>query len=291
MFLQMKNFIVPIDFSKDSLKGLEIAVLFSQKMYVNIQMVYVQKASDDYRPGSFEEEHKFAETNLKKILAEYGPKLKHESKLRYIIKKGRIYHEIVNQVESYNDGVIAASTHGASGFEDFFIGSNAFKIISSTSKPVFTINKGHAPKSIKKIIVPIKLNVDTRQKVPWAADLAELFGAELHLISISTTQNKKDTARLNAYHAQSIDYLKRRKVNLVTKKLHGENLSTLVITYATAVNADIVAIMTQKSSGWNLMTGSYVQDILNKCPTVVLSIPAREKHIPIGFSTIGEYNI
>jgi nucleotide-binding universal stress UspA family protein len=287
----MKNFIVPIDFSKDSLKGLDIAVLFSQKMHVNIQMVYVQKASEDYRPGSFEEEHKFAEANFKKILDEYGRKLKHDSKLRSIIKKGRIYKEIVSQVESYNDGVISASTHGASGFEDFFIGSNAFKIISSTSKPVFTINKGHAPKSIKRIIVPIQLHVDTRQKVPWATDIAEIFGAEIHLICISASNNKKDNARLNAYYAQSIDYVNRRKVNLVTKKLSGDGPSSLVITYATAVNADIVTITSEKSSGWNMMMGSYAQDILNKCPSIVLSITAKEKHIPIGFSTIGEYNL
>jgi nucleotide-binding universal stress UspA family protein len=287
----MKNFIVPIDFSKDSLKGLEIAVLFSQKMYVNIQMVYVQKASEDYRPGSFKEEHKFAESNFRKIVAEYTPKLKNDSKLRYIIKKGRIYQEVVNQVESYNDGVIAASTHGASGFEDFFIGSNAFKIISSVSKPVFTINKGHIPKDIKTIVVPILLNVDTRQKVPWAADLAELFGADLHLISVSNTKNKKDNARLNAYFAQSYDFLRGRNFKVVTKKLNDSSLSTQVITYAAAVNADFVVIMTQKPSGWNLMTGGFVQDILNRSPSMVLSIPAREKHIPIGFSTIGEYKI
>jgi nucleotide-binding universal stress UspA family protein len=285
----MKNFIVPVDFSKDSIKGLEMAILFSKKMYVNIQMVYVQKASDDYRPGSFEEEHKFAENNLIRIMKEYEPRLMNDSKLRYIIKKGKIYREIVNQVESYNDGVISASTHGASGFEDIFIGSNAFKIISSTSKPVFTLNKGHAPKDIKKIVVPLRLHVDTRQKVPWAGNIAELFGAEIHLITLSTTQNKKDNARLNAYHAQSADYLKKRKIKYVSKKLNGDNLSTMVITYANAINADLVVIMTNKSSGWNLITGSYVQDILNKCPAPVLSITAKEKHIPLGFVSTGDY--
>ena len=289
MPILMKNFIVPIDFSKDSLKGLDIAMLFSQKMYVNIQMVYVQKASDDYHPGSFEEEHRFAENNFKKIIQDYEPKLKNDSKLRYIIKKGRIYKEIVNQVESYKDGIIAASTHGASGFEDFFIGSNAFKIISSTGKPVITINKGKSPKDIHKILVPLRLHVDTRQKVPWAVDIAELFGAELHIISISTTNNKKDSSRLHAYLTQSIDYAKKRKIKLVTNKLHGDSLSTLVNTYAAAISADLVAIMNQKSAGWNPLMGNYVTEILNHCPSAILNIAAREKHIPLGFVSTGEY--
>jgi len=279
----MKNFIVPIDFSKDSLKGLEMAILFSQKMFVNIQMVYVQKAGDDYRQSSFDEEHKFAEVNFMKIMKEYESMLGNNSKLKYIIKRGRIYKEIVNQVESYKDGVIAASTHGASGFEDIFIGSNAFRIISSTEKPVFTINMANVPKEIKRILVPLRLHVDTRQKVPWATDIAELFGAEIHLVTLSKTNNKKDMARLNAYQLQSADYIRKRKIKFVTKELTGDDLSTLVITYANAINADLVPIISDRLSGWSLMMGGYFQDILNLCPAPVLSITPGKKHIPRGF--------
>ena len=281
----MKNFIVPIDFSKDSLKGLEMAVLFSQKKTVNIQMVYVQKSSDDYHPGSFEEEIRFAEIQFNKILSEYKDKLGNNSKLKYIIKKGRIYKEIVNQAESYKDSVIAASTHGASGFEEFFIGSNAYKIISATGRPVITISRNNCPKDIKKIVVPIKMDVDTRQKVPFAADVAELFGAEIHLISVSTSKNKKIVDRLNAYVAQSSNYLKKRKLEHIIKKLYGENLATITTNYAEAINADMVVIMTEKGSGINVLLGTYAHVMFNTCPVPVLSITAKEKHIPSGFRT------
>ncbi|MCB8995522.1 MAG: universal stress protein [Bacteroidales bacterium] len=279
----MKNFIIPIDFSKESVKGLEIAVLFSKKMHVNIQMVYVQKSSEDYKPGTVEEEHKFAEAKFKEIVKEYGSKLGHDSSLKYIIKKGKIYKEVVNQVESYRDGVIAASTHGASGFEDFFIGSNAFKIICATGKPVITIRKGNCPDDIKTIVVALRMNVDTRQKVPWAADIAELFGAKIHLLSISSTKNKKDVARLKAYQVQSEEYLKKRKISVVSKQLFGDSLSNLTINYATAVDADLVVVGSSRFSGSSKPMGSYLQDILNHCPCPVLSITAGEKHVPIDF--------
>ncbi len=279
----MKNFIIPIDFSKESLKGLDIAILFSKKMHVNIQMVYVQKSSEDYHPGSLEEEHKFAEAKFNEILKQYEGQLSHDSKLKFIIKKGKIYKEIVNQAESYNNSIIAASTHGASGFEDFFIGSNAFKIISATGKPVITIRKGNCPADIKKIVVPIKMNVDTRQKVPWATEIAEIFGAEIHLIAISTTTNKKDMARLMAYLSQSADFVRKRKVPLVVKQLFGENLSTLAINYATAIDAELVIIGTSRFTGVNKSLGGYVQEILNNCPVPVFSITPGEKHVPLGF--------
>ncbi|MCK5465357.1 MAG: universal stress protein, partial [Bacteroidales bacterium] len=94
----MKNIIIPIDFSEDSQKGIELALLFTRKRYTNIQLVYVQKKSSDYNsPGHFEEENKWAEKKFKEIIAHFEPNMENESKLRYIIKSGKIYKEIVSQ--------------------------------------------------------------------------------------------------------------------------------------------------------------------------------------------------
>ncbi len=52
----IKNFIVPVDFSDDSLKGLQLAILFSGKTHVNIQMVHVQKNTEQF-PSNLREEY------------------------------------------------------------------------------------------------------------------------------------------------------------------------------------------------------------------------------------------
>jgi nucleotide-binding universal stress UspA family protein len=282
----MKTFIVPVDFSVDSMKGLEMALVLAQKESLNIQMVYVQKSSQDYRPGSYEEEFRYAENQFVDVLKKYESSLINGTKLRYIIKKGRIYEEVVEQAESYKDSVICASTHGASGFEEFFIGSNAFKIISATKNPVITIRKS-VPSEIRRIVVPLKLHVDTRQKVPIAAELAEKYNAEIHLITISTSSNQKLDKRLNAYLAQSIDYLKRKKIPCVSKKLTGDNLVNLVINYCEAVDADLVTIMTSNDSNLSVLLGSYAHQMLYRSVVPVLSITAKKKHLPAGFSTQG----
>ena len=161
----MTNFIVPIDFSVDSQKGLEWAVLFSKKKKINIQMVYVLTNSSNFQPSVVELEQKYAAAHFKKLVKEFGPALGNQSTLRYIIKKGKVYREVVNQVNSYKNAVISASTHGASGFEELFIGSNALKIMAATEQPVFTL-RTTLPDQLKKIVVPIKLHLDTRQKHP-----------------------------------------------------------------------------------------------------------------------------
>lgn len=282
----MKTIIVPVDFSVESLQGLEMSILFAKKTTVNIQMVYVQKSSGDFRPGTFEEEHKYAEHEFEKLIEKYKSEISYDSKLRFIIKKGKIYQEIVEQTESYKDSLICASTHGASGFEEFFIGSNAYKIISSTEDPVITVRK-KTPSDIRKIVIPVRLHVDTRQKVPKALEIADIFNSEVHLISVTTSRNKQDTSRLNAYLRQSNDFAKRKGFNPVVKKLVGESTVSLVQNYCNAVDANLVTIMTSQRGSMALLTGSYAQQMVSRCDIPVLSITAKEKHIPAGFATRG----
>ena len=282
----MTNFIVPIDFSVDSLKGLDWAILFSQNTDVNIQLVYVLSNSTNFQPSVVDQEHKYAQTEFEKLVKEYQPGLGKGSKIKFIIQKGKIYREVVNQVNSYQNAVVSASTHGASGFEELFIGSNALKIIAATEQPVFTLRKP-IPKKITKIVLPIKLHRATRQKATIAADIAGIFGAELHVISVSTSRNKRDLDRLESYANQVNSYFKARDMKSVTKTLVGDSLPNLTCNYAEAVDAELITIMSSAVDKWNVFLGSYAQQMVNKSSIPLLNITPQEKHLSSGFSTFG----
>ncbi|MGW8314019.1 MAG: universal stress protein [Bacteroidales bacterium] len=286
----MNHFIVPVDFSVDSMKGLEWALLFSQKKTVDIQMVYVLTNSTNFQQSVVEEEHKYAETQFQKLIQEYEPRLGNSSTLRYMIKKGKVYREVVNQANSFEDAVVSASTHGASGFEELFIGSNALKIITATDRPVFTMRQSPIPTKIKKIILPIKAHVDTRQKTPYAAEIAELFKAEIHVVIVSSRKNKRDQQRLETYARQVVNYLQARKVKTITKTVVGDNLPMVTCNYAEAVDADMMAIMSEALDKWSVFLGSYAQQMLNMSNVPLLSITPKEKHIPAGFHATGGYH-
>jgi nucleotide-binding universal stress UspA family protein len=284
----MKNIIIPIDFSEDSLKGIELALLFTRKQYTNIQLVYVQKKSADYNsPGYFEEEKKWAEKKFKDIIASFGPRLENDSKLRYIIKSGKIYKEIVSQVESYKEAMVIASTHGASGFEEFFMGSNAFKIISATEKPVLTIRTKNIPDDIRQIVMPLDVTVDTRQKVPITAEIAELFGAEVHIITVTSSRGQRIAKRLEAYSKQAAGYFTAKNIPFRHKSLYGENVVDLTVIYADSVNADLITIMKEQSKSLPFM-GNLTHHLLNHATIPVLTLSNKETHIKTGFSTYGE---
>lgn len=283
----MTNFIVPIDFSVDSLKGLEWALLYSRKLPINIQMVYVLTRGSNLLPSEVEGEHRIAQGQFEELIKEYSTQLGKDSKLKYIIKRGKVYREVVNQVNSFENAVISTSTHGASGFEELFIGSNALKIMAATEQPVFTIRQGPVPTDIKKIVIPIKLDQDTRQKTPIAGDVAELFGAELHVITITSNKNKRDHARLETYGNQVVNYFKARDLKTISKTLIGDSMPNLTCNYAEAVDADLITIMSGDIDKLNVFLGSYAQQMVNKANVPLLSITPSEKQVSSAFRPIG----
>ena len=284
----MKHIIVPIDFSKESINGLRLAITFANRFNCDIQMVYVQKYPTDLTPGRFEEEHRHAEKMFEELVAEYSPKMLVSENLTFIVKKGKIYSEVVNQAHAFEDSVIICSTHGASGFEEFFIGSNAFRIISATECPVITIRHGSMPRDIQKIILPIDISTDTRQKVPVTAEIARTFNAEVHVIAVATIQTDEIDLKLNAYTKQVCAYLKDRDIRFQTASLRGDNITNITIEYALDVNADLVSIMTEQNIALSdFVLGSYAQQMLSKSPIPVLSVTPKDVFITGSFITQG----
>lgn len=280
----MNNFVVPIDFSEDSLKGLEWAILFSQKQSVSIQMVYVISNSSNFQASVMDLEQKYAEAHFDNLIKEYSPRLANDSQLSYVVSKGKIYEEVVNLVNAQEEAVVSASTHGASGFEELFIGSNALKIIAATDQPVFTL-RTEVPRDIKKIVVPVKLHPDTRQKAPAVAEIAKLFDAEVHLVSISSSKNERDVQQLESYSNQVERYLATQRVKVLQKNLSGESLPNLINNYCEAVDADLIAIMSSALDKWNVLLGSFAQQMVKSTMLPLLNITPSEKQIPADFGS------
>ena len=189
---------------------------------------------------------------------------------------GRIHQEVANQANSYKDSVISLCTHGASGFEELFIGSNANKIIDLTERPVLTIRKGVVPDTIKRIVLPIDMIFETRQKIPITTAIAELFGAEIHVVTVSMTQDKSITERLETLALQVNNYMKSKNVKNVVQNLNGNNITDITIDYAKQVNADLISIITEQEFAFaNIIKGSFAHQMVNKSEIPVLNITSR----------------
>ena len=276
----MKEIVVAIDFSKGSLHALDYAIAFANHVKSNVMMVWVDShTNQDFafsaEVNEFREE---AIRNMEEIMKSKKGQLKH-GKLSYKLRKGKVYQEIANQAK-YNDAsLIIAGTHGVTGYEEFWIGSNAYRIVSYAPCPVITVRYDFniGPEGIKSIVLPIDSTLDTRQKVPFTVELAKLFNADIHILALYSTSIKAVQRKVDNYARQVQKYMTDAGINHYTESLQADNITNISIDYARKVNADLIAIMTeQETTASNILLGPYAQQMVNHSPVPVLSIQPKE---------------
>ena len=57
--------------------------------------------------------------------------------------------------------------------------------------------------------------------------------------------------------------------------------------YAKAVNADMIIMMSSSIDKWNVVLGSYAQQMLNKSHLPLLAVKPMPRQLPSGFSAYG----
>jgi len=288
----MKTIIVPLDFSDESLTGLNLSLMLANKTGANIQLVHVIGKNISANKELLEKENQLAKTKFEDILQKCKKKGNINCALNYTIKEGRIFKEIADVADKYEDALLVLSTHGESGFEELFIGGNAYKIISHSHIPVITVRRSKIPSNIGKIVLPLDITFQTREKVPYTVKLAKLFNSEINLLTINLSKLKSTEKKLRQYSGQVASFLEKNGIPYTVEHLHGSNLTDITLDYAVSINADLISIMTeQEKSTSNLLLGNYAHQMINKAFIPVLSFP--NYHIRITAEdiwTLGAFN-
>jgi nucleotide-binding universal stress UspA family protein len=275
----MKQIIVAIDFSRCSIHALEYAINFANTYKAGILLVWVDNISSDETamPIELPDSRKVIANNLEALVEKYKDQLKH-GEITFKIRRGKVHQEIANQAKYVDAELVIAGTHGVSGFEEFWIGSNAYRIVTYAPCPVITVRTNYEFKEkISKIVLPIDSSLETRQKVPYAAKVAKYFGSEIHIVSLYSTSIKAVRYKVDNYSKQVQKYLDEENIPYKVESVDAENITNATIEYAKAVDADMIAIMTeQETTTANLFLGAYAQQMVNHSPIPVLSIHAKE---------------
>lgn len=269
------HILVPIDFSNDSIHALEYAIDIANRLNFDIRLIHVKRKNADYNASfnlqDFDEVLKAGIIdNFEKLLEKYKDKL--NGYFDYRIREGRIFNEICNQGKYGDSEFIIMGTHGVSGFEERWMGSNAFRVVSHADRPVISTRYDFPMRPIKHIILPIDKTADTRLKVPIVAKLALTFNAKVSVVDVRDNNRIATRKRLDEYMAQVMLYLERKKINCGRSSLKGYNISDTLIEYALINDADLIAIMNDRTEkAKTILIGQVAQQMVNHSPIPVLS--------------------
>jgi nucleotide-binding universal stress UspA family protein len=272
-----KIILVGIDFSACSINALEHAVTIARKAKAGIAMVWVNHL--DYSKEIFSVEPQFIEAEVAKRFDALVKKYQyhfHGEKIEYFVRKGKIYKEICKLSDELDAFLVVVGTHESSGFEEFWIGSNANRTVSNSSKPVITIRDGvDVGADLKRIVFPLDSTKITRQKLPITALLAKYFGAEIHILGLLTTNSNDIRFRVRNYVEQVEEYLTENGIKFKSTLIDSKNITEDTVNYAKEIGGNLISIMTeQETSAANLLLGSYSSQMVNHSSIPVLSVHA-----------------
>ncbi len=178
------------------------------------------------------------------------------------IKIGNPYHEIGNEIGEESADLVVMGTAGASGLEEFFVGSNAERVVRTAPCPVITMQEPTDISEIQDIVFASNFHDVKPNFVDHILKLQTVFDAELKIVKVNTPANFTSTR-----HDQEVmdDFIKRFDIQNCTTAIYNyTNEEDGIVAYAEDIDADMIALGTHQRTGLgHFLSGSIAEDVVN----------------------------
>jgi nucleotide-binding universal stress UspA family protein len=288
----MKNFnpqkiLIPVDFSETAMIAIEHAAFTAQLFKAELVLLHVvEKHWEKFSvvaPELRVEAPSDLINSIEKRLEETAMDIREKYGVTSvcITSDGAIYSEIISIAKEHNVDLIVMGTHGTSGIVEFFVGSNAYKVVTESTCPVLTVRAYSNKLGFKNIVLPIDDSSHSRQKVNHAIVMAKQFAAKIHILGLSDTDDEGELKYFEKKLDGISEYLTKCNIPHSRKTVNGGNQAKVSYDYAKSVNADLIVIMTDQDENiTGRLLGTFAQQVVNHSKIPVLSIQPVIANIP-----------
>lgn len=280
----MKNIVVPSDFSKCSLFGLDFAAVLAGKTGAEIHIFNAALTTNYYYasdpfviapPGAVMAQS--INENLKKSALNKLKKISQRSILKglkvniHCETTTNVHYEILDYADTVKADIIIMGTKGAGNLKDILIGSTAERVARFSSRPVLVM-----PSAMKKSPDTIVFASDFTQEAygifPFVRNFAAMLGADIRLIKVNTTQQFKRTPD----DVKLIKNFLKKFGNKYKWDIYNDYMKEEgILSFANDINASMIAIGTHGKKG---LARFLRQDVsegvirLSKIPVLIVNL-------------------
>lgn len=267
----MRSIIVGTDFSSGSYVALAIATDIARALHVGIKLVWVQQERILVNDEQREMLKRLSDEKMHDLCEKYREKMA-PLEISSESLRGRIPSTIAEVAKKENAPMIVIGTNGASGFEKYWMGSTAVRIVQEAPCPTLSIRQGfNFDKRLERIVVPIRVSTSSREKIRPACMMARIFGSEVHVLGLRDNPSEERTLR--AYVKQSTDYLQSEGIPHCAVIEDSPNACDTILSYSEKHQADLIVIHTEQDKFLaQLFLGTNAQQIVHKSQIPVLSL-------------------
>ena len=268
----MKKILVPCDFSAPSIQAFKFAATIARQSKGEIVLLHIVELPV-LRHGPvpitalekvfLKKIKERVETDVDKMITKWGEGIK----ISFVLDHGEVNHTITRHIKKHKIDLIVMGTHGASGIREFFVGSNAEKIVRFSSVPVITVKK-HFRNTIKNIVFATDLSELPSKVSERLKTLQKFFKADLHIVYVNTPFNFKTDEALRPLVTNFMSKSEFGRGSTVTIFNDQDEVSG-IRNFAKKCKADLVALPTQSKKGLShFLFGSVAEDVTNhiECP-------------------------
>ncbi len=282
---KIEKILIPTDFSETGLLALEHGAFMARLLKAELFLLHVIEVAEykyqvhepiDVVRSDDEVEQAAAEkleAVADRIRTEYG------IKVQTLMGEGRPAQGIAELAKEREADLIIMGTHGAKGFEEYFIGSNAQKTVTIASCPVLTVQT-HAQKlGFSDIVVPIDNSLHSREKVDHAIALASHYASRVHILGLLNTDEDTNEKKFNIKLDAVEKAVKHAGLVYTRHTVKGSNLAEEALNYSGRAGADLIVVLADhESSMHGAFLGGFAKQIINHSKIPVLSIRPTEGH-------------
>lgn len=285
---EIKNVLIPIDFSETSSLAIAHGAFMAKLFKAQLLLLHIVEKNwnpfDIVVPELKVEAPSDLSQKIQAKLDELAEKTRSEYGvvIKTISTTGNVCDEVVEVAKEHNTDIIVMGTHGISGFEELFVGSNTYKVVTLAEIPVLSVQTNSKNIGFTSILLPIDSSDHSRQKVNHAVVLAKQYGCKINVLGLlNDDDDASEESKFNIKLDQVNTYLEKSGIAHSSKTIKGKNHAKLTMDHAAAINADLIMIMTDQEENGSFLS-SYAQQVVNHSKVPVLSIQPEEhdKNIP-----------
>lgn len=274
----MKKILVPTDFSEHAGYALKVAAQIAKKNNGEIFLLHMlelpHQASDAVGSGhDLPEIMLFKNAAINKLEDLMDDPSLEGINVSEIIQFELAFDGIMNISKKNDVDLIVMGSHGASGFKEMFIGSNAEKVVRNSDIPVLIIKKEAGDFEVNKFVFASDFSDEIKKPFAKVVEFANKFNAELHLVMINTPSSFKPT-----HVAKDImdSFISNFNINKFSTHIYNDvNVENGILNFANHIDADLIGMSTHGRKGLaHFFNGSISEDLVNHAvrPVVTFKI-------------------
>ncbi len=271
----MKKILVPTDFSKSAESALKVAAQIAKKNngeIVLIHMLELPTSGNDAVSSAHEipELMLFKNAALNKLEGIMNAEYLNGITVSKVIQFEMAFDGILSSAKAHTADLIVMGSHGASGFQEMFIGSNTEKVVRNSEIPVLVIKKEDDDFNADNFVFASDFSDEIKKPFEKVVKFANDFDSKLHLVMINTPNSFKSTQV-----AQDImdNFVSEFKINNFTTNIYNDvNVEKGILHFAKSIKADLIGMSTHGRKGLShFFNGSISEDLVNHAKRAVIT--------------------